>query len=82
VVHILTSKIYRDLIRKVCVGGIDKRQLNKNHIEEFPIIYPDLENQQIFAEKIESIEKQKELINKSIVDVQQLFDHTMDKYFN
>lgn len=24
----------------MCVGGIDKRQLNKEHIEDFPIICP------------------------------------------
>ena len=40
VLTILTSPEYRDLIRSVCVGGIDKRQLNKEHIENFPIIYP------------------------------------------
>ena len=40
VLRILTSPEYRDLIRSVCVGGIDKRQLNKEHIENFPIIYP------------------------------------------
>ncbi len=40
VLRILVSPEYRDLIRSVCVGGIDKRQLNKEHIEEFPIICP------------------------------------------
>ena len=40
VLRILVSSGYRDLIRSVCVGGIDKRQLNKEHIEEFPIICP------------------------------------------
>lgn len=40
ILRILVSKEYRDLIRNVCVGGIDKRQLNKNHIENFPIICP------------------------------------------
>ncbi len=39
VLRILVSPEYRDLIRSVCVGGIDKRQLNKEH-EEFPIICP------------------------------------------
>ena len=37
VLYILTSKEYRGYIRSVCVGGIDKRQLNKEHLEEFPI---------------------------------------------
>ncbi|MGL4874328.1 MAG: restriction endonuclease subunit S, partial [Clostridium sp.] len=33
VLYILTSKEYRGYIRSVCVGGIDKRQLNKDHLE-------------------------------------------------
>lgn len=40
VLRILVSPEYVDLIRGVCVGGIDKRQLNKEHIEDFPIICP------------------------------------------
>ncbi len=40
VLRILVSDEYRNLIRSVCVGGIDKRQLNKEHIEDFPIICP------------------------------------------
>ena len=40
VLRILVSDEYRDYIRSVCVGGIDKRQLNKDHIENFPIICP------------------------------------------
>ena len=43
---------------------------------------PPLFLQNQFAKKIEAIEQQKELINKSITDVQLLFDYTMDKYFN
>ncbi|EGU67523.1 conserved domain protein, partial [Streptococcus mitis bv. 2 str. SK95] len=37
ILEILISDAYRDYIRRICVGGIDKRQLNKNHIEDFPI---------------------------------------------
>ena len=33
------------------------------------------------AEKIQSIEKQKETIRASIADTQKLLDYTMDKYF-
>lgn len=55
VLRILVSPEYRDLIRNVCVGGIDKRQLNKEHIEDFPIICPpaDMVNEYIaLAERI------------------------------
>ena len=46
-----------------------------------PIILPPLSLQQSFAEKIQSIEKQKEAIRASIADTQKLLDYTMDKYF-
>ena len=52
------------------------------NLKNMKVVYPVLEVQNQFATKIESIEKQKSLINQSIGDVQQLFDYTMDKYFN
>lgn len=81
VLRILIGTEYRDYIRSVCVGGIDKRQINKEHVEEFPIILPPLELQESFAKKIQSIKSQKESINCSIAESQKLFDYTMDKYF-
>ena len=55
ILRILVSDEYRDLIRSVCVGGIDKRQLNKEHIEEFPIICPPsdmIDKYVAFAEQV------------------------------
>ena len=42
---------------------------------------PPLALQQSFADKIQSIEKQKETIRASIADTQKLLDYTMDKYY-
>ena len=81
VLRILISDAYRDYIRSVCVGGIDKRQINKEHVERFPIIYPPMVLQEEFAEKVQAIEQQKDTINRSIAESQKLFDYTMDKYF-
>jgi len=50
-------------------------------IRKFDVILPPLALQQSFAEKIQSIEKQKESIRASIADTQKLLDYTMDKYF-
>ena len=55
VVYILTTDIFREYIRSVCVGGIDKRQLNKDHIENFPIISPSLDLQKKFISKIKQL---------------------------
>ena len=45
-------------------------------------IVPPLALQQEFADKIEAIEKQKELIKQSITQTEELFNSRMDYYFN
>ena len=67
VLQILISPQYRDLIRRVCVGGIDKRQLNQNHIYDFPIIIPPLELQNQFASFVQEIDKSRLLNNHSLL---------------
>lgn len=81
VVHILTTKEYRGLIRDVCVGGIDKRQLNKDHIEDFPIIYPPLATQQKFAKLLAIIQKQKKNTDASSKKSEAIFEYLIQKAF-
>ena len=81
VLQILISPQYRDLIRRVCVGGIDKRQLNQNHIYDFPIIIPPLELQNQFASFVQEIYKSRSRIQKSLEASQELFDSLMQEYF-
>ena len=66
VIRILTSPEYRDYIRSVCVGGIDKRQVNKDHIEEFPIIQPPIELQDGYSAFVQQIDKSKFEIANSL----------------
>ena len=78
---ILTGEAYRKYIRKVCVGGIDKRQINVEQVEEFPIILPPIEMQRVFSEFVHQIDKSKSVIQKSLDETQRLFDSLMQKYF-
>lgn len=82
VLYILISNSYRELIRKTCVGGIDKRQLNKDHIEDFPIIFPPIELQKKYVERVELIEKQKEQIRSTIQDLETLLASRMQYWFD
>ena len=66
VIRILTSLEYRDYIRSVCVGGIDKRQVNKDHIEDFPIIQPPKELQDEYSAFVQQIDKSKFEIANSL----------------
>ena len=62
--------------------GAAQPGLSVNKINNIIIPFPPIVLQHQFAERIEAIEAQKELINQSIKEVQLLFDYTMDKYFN
>ena len=59
VVTILTGEAYRKYIRKVCVGGIDKRQINVDQVESFPIISPSIELQKEFVNFRKQVDKSK-----------------------
>ena len=56
--------------------------INKKEFSSVSIPVPLFSLQQDFASKIESIEKQKELIAKSIKETETLFNSRMDYYFN
>ena len=62
--------------------GIALKQINIKDLRSLPIILPPLNLQQLFAKKIEAIEKQKELIKQSIAETEELFNSRMDYYFN
>lgn len=61
--------------------GFKVTHISTKEIANIPIPLPPLPLQQEFAEKFEAIERQKTLIQQSIVGVQTMFDYTMDKYF-
>ncbi|EIJ8977012.1 MULTISPECIES: restriction endonuclease subunit S [Enterobacteriaceae] len=82
IVYILTSNEYREHIREVCVGGIDKRQLNKEHIEDFPIIYPPDELQMEFIRKLNSIQKIRSNAMTGLKELIPLFNTLNQKAFS
>ena len=55
--------------------------ISNTGLKDIVAITPPLPLQQSFAQKVEAIERQKELINQSIAEVQTLFDSQMDYYF-
>ena len=68
-------------IRAMAKGG-NQANLNLKIVGSIPIILPPLALQQEFVDKIEAIEKQKELIKQSISKTEELFNSRMDYYFN
>lgn len=64
------------------VKGANYPAVNELDIKKYMVPVPPLPLQQQFAAKIEVIEKQKELIKKSIKETEDLFNSRMDYYFN
>ena len=81
VITILTSEAYRNYIRKVCVGGIDKRQINLDQVEEFPIILPSIELQTQFAAFVEATDKLKFEAKQGLEKLETLKKSLMQEYF-
>ena len=77
---LLNSSSFSQYIVSKNQGGTQKF-VALGTIRKLPIPVPPLPLQQSFAEKVEAIEQQKQLINQSIKDVQTLFDAKMDYYF-
>ena len=81
VVTILTGEAYRKYIRKVCVGGIDKRQINLEQVEKYPIIMPPLLMQNDFSAFVEEVDKQKQTVQQSLDKLELLKKALMQEYF-
>lgn len=76
-----TSQSIQKYLNDKCIGAT-LPNLNQKILGDLKIIVPPFELQQQFAAKIEAIEKQKELIKKSIKETEYLFNSRMDYYFN
>lgn len=62
--------------------GIAQKTVGLSSLRRFIIPLPPLPLQQEFASKVEAIERQKSLIQQSIVETQTLFDSRMDYWFD
>ena len=69
------------VLRTLC-GALAQPAIYLKDIKKINVLSPPLLLQQQFAAKIEVIEKQKELIKKSIKETEDLFNSRMDYYFN
>lgn len=82
VLFILTMPEYYEYIRSVCVGGIDKRQLNKEHLENFPIIFPSADMQRRFSEILDVVDSAKVQAANALLSAEMMFDALSQKAFS
>ena len=78
--YIMSNKLR--LLYKELASGATFIELKLFVLRDMVLPFPPLTLQQDFASKIESIEKQKELIVQSIKETETLFNSRMDYYFN
>ena len=67
--------------KKLAVGGV-VNNLNSNLVRGVRVLIPEIEKQQEFAAIEKQIEAQKELVKRSIVETETLFNSRMDFWFN
>lgn len=80
VLALMKTNVFMDFLEKNSSQSTIKN-VGLKAIRNYKIILPPLSLQQQFAEKIEAIEQQKELIKQSITEVETLFNSRMDYYF-
>ena len=66
---------------KTLIKGVAQPMITQQQVNGLLLPIPPLYLQQEFASKIETIEKQKELISQSIKETETLFNSRMDYYF-
>ena len=79
--YLLSTDYYKDFVKDIAFGAA-MPALSFNSFKNFNIYIPPIALQQEYAEKIEAIERQKELIKQSISKTEELFNSRMDYYFN
>ena len=73
---------YKNQIANRRKDAVNQSSISIADLKTISIPTPPLALQQEFVDKIEAIEKQKELIKKSISETETLFNARMDYYFN
>lgn len=81
IVKYMNTPFIKDYLYNLCKGAVNQANINSKELQNIPLYVPPLFLQQSFARKVEAIEKQKNLINASIKEMETLFNATMDKYF-
>lgn len=81
VMYYLLSGPFQSELNNQATGATVKG-IKGSKLEQMTIPLPPLPLQQTFAQKVEAIEKQKELIKQSIIEAETLFNSRMNAYFN
>ena len=79
--YLAKTDYVKEKIASIRKDAVNQSSFAISDLKKIDIPIPPLPLQQSFAQKVESIERQKELINQSIREAQTLFDSRMEYYF-
>ena len=79
--YLTKSDYFKRKIANIRKDAVNQSSFAISDLKKIDIPRPPLPLQQAFAEKVETIDRQKDLINQSIREMQTLFDSRMDYYF-
>ena len=79
--YFFKSDYFKDRVARIRKDAVNQSSMAISDLVKISICVPPLPLQQEFASKIEAIERQKSLIQQSIVETQTLFDSRMDYWF-
>lgn len=77
----MNTRYIKSYLSNLCKGAVNQANVNSKELRAIPLPLPPLPLQQAFAAKIEAIEKQKELVKRSIAEVETLLASRMQHYF-
>jgi len=80
-IYYYTRTTYYKAFIAASAQAVAQPNINAQQFGNLKVCIPPLELQQLFAQKIEAIEKEKELIKQSIKETEELFNSRMDYYF-
>ena len=71
----------KDILRSMAKGAVNQANINAQDLQSIRVYVPDIELQKQFVEMKEQIDKSKVAVQKSLDEMQLLFDSLMQKYF-
>jgi len=80
--YILSTTYFKNQILSSAKDAVNQSSINQNDVKEFQIPVPPLSLQNQFAERIQEIEKQKELASRAAQKAEELFGSLLQKAFS
>ena len=79
--YFMQEKVQKELYAECVNGSTNQIELSKDRFLNFRILIPEITLQNQFSEIVKEIDKQKFEIEKSLKEIQELYESLMEKYF-